>query len=146
MAILEVMIPMGGMVGWGALGITFRLTDGHLLAVEVVSCAGRGDPWNGALVAGFDQAFAGIPQWAESPVLDSAAVALAGAPLGSGSLRFDRGAYGTVGSSPFVFRCLAWALVHLARFAAETADEATLAGLIERAIESAREQSREDCG
>jgi hypothetical protein len=113
MAALEVFIASGGRFSYGLLGGEFFPGGSDELAVQVAVCQTGQPITDWSLARGLDAVKAGIPPWAAEDIVNATLETAKTQPIGSGSLRFTLGAHGEIGSSSWVFRGLAGAIVKL---------------------------------
>jgi hypothetical protein len=109
---VEVVIPRGAVVVYGMLGAAFA-SDG-MSALEMTVMAGAGAEFSDSLAIAPETALLGVPeQYAEGIVSGFLRGAEKVGRLPGGSLVFDRGAHGQVGSNPNVFTSLAACVTRL---------------------------------
>ena len=112
-AALEVFIPRGGTWKYGLLGCEFVPNGSKELVVQVTSSEAGQTITDWSLAQGLDAVKSGLPPWAAEEILSAASENGEAQALGPGWLRFPIGAYGEIGSSKWVFRCLANAVISL---------------------------------
>ena len=112
MAAIEIFIPYGGRFSYGLLGGEFTPSDSKQLVVQVTSGEGGQIITDRSLARGLDVVRNGLPPWVAEEILSAASENVEIQTLGPGCLRF-LGAHGEIGSSRWVFRGLANAVISL---------------------------------
>lgn len=114
-ATVEFYIPVGARCLYGALGAEFLPSGSHQLELQVMRLrqgeTGTKLPW--ALASKVDEVWAGLPLEYADAILDSAQLVPEIMVLGSGTLTFDRAAYGVVSSNANIFKRLTASVIRL---------------------------------
>lgn len=131
---IEMLVPMGGMAGYGLLGVLVSPgIEGKVVQLDVPWCGADTTPWHSPLVLTSEQARIGIPQ-------DLAEAVIAGLDQGSRSrlapstVRVVEAVHGMVGSSPIVMSWLGRTAIEILLIS-DHSDEA-LTALLERPLAS----------
>ena len=101
---VELFIPLGGRFYCGVLGATFTPDQSNILVVQVAISANDSKQVGWLLASGIDRMLVGLPSAYAASVIEGSVAAQV---LGAGTLRFDRAAYGAIGSSERLFWHLA---------------------------------------
>lgn len=109
---VEVIIPRGAITAYGLLGAAFTPDGGTSLEMTVT--AGTGAEFSDSLATAPEEVYLGVPREYSKGIVSGFLRGVERVrPLPGGSLIFDRGAHGVIGSSPITFTSLAACVTRL---------------------------------
>ena len=129
-AALELFLPIGGRIHYGALGAEFVPEQQEQLVIQVLISTSEGEPVSASLAEKVDVVRAGLPQEFAQAILENAMMVDENQLLGTGTLRFCRAVHGRDGSSPWIFGVLTRVIVKLLILDRQSSSEERLLELI----------------
>jgi hypothetical protein len=120
-AAAEVVLPRGARSEYGLLGGSFSPQRSSSVALSVAVSNGS-EPLRSSIARAVDDVRIGLPEEYAKAVLQAARVAASALP--TGSLTFNEGAHGAVGSSPLFFGMLARFVIKLLLVPNDVSDDA----------------------
>lgn len=129
-AALELFIPVGGRIHYGALGADYIHEQEEQLVIQVLTSTEEGEQVSDSLAGKLDVVRSGLPQEFAQAILENAMIVNENQLLGKGTLRFCCAAYGQVGSSSWIFGVLTRIVVKLLLLDRQSSSEEHLLELI----------------
>lgn len=112
-AAIEMVLPVGPMAMYGALGATFLAEPGEDLRIQVLVSPNQGDLYLNTLVGKSDKVHAGLPKEYVKGLLSTVSSFQQTQLLGTGTVSFCRSLHGERGSSVRLFQMISTALIRL---------------------------------